>query len=244
MEVKLPSTYRDKGDNVSYTAINRSGTEQKRTKDVCFYHIISHLGEYEITCRPWDGDNSSPRQPFQRFFRELTRCGLVPEGVRAGTLRARNVLVVPRRGWGYHPVFIALSLYRHADCHGRSILGRTMKLYRELHEDGVHFLQCLHWSLINTNHRIWHSCFNLRTPSASPYERYPDRSKNLKYGIALATYGKMSLAEKNALVGSNSTLMFDNLAKELKDLEISCEDEILNPEYAKYYEDPEKARKG
>jgi len=122
MDVKLPRTYLDKADGASYVAINKNGVEQKH-ETACFLHIISHLGEYEIICHPLGNKNSSPQLPFQRFFRELKRCGLVPKGVRVGALHSKNIIVVPRRGWGYHPVFVTLSLYRHADCHGYSILG-------------------------------------------------------------------------------------------------------------------------
>ena len=115
-----------------------------------------------------------------------------------------------------------------------------MKLHDKLGGEGVHFLQCLHWTLANTYHSTWHSCFGL---SAEPYGRAREKRRNLKYGIGIAAYGKLTLKEKNKLPGHISTTMFDNLAKGLGDLRVKHLDEILDPKYAKYYEDPELARR-
>ncbi len=239
MEVKLSRWYRDKGDYVSYTAVGRDGRHLHVRADACYHSIIQHLGEHKIICRPYDGKNSAPPLSFQRFFRALTRHGLVPKGVEIGSGR-RNSITVPRRGWGYHPVFISLSLYRHADCHGASLLGQTMKLYDSLREDGVHFLQCFHWALVHTKHGTWHSCFAL---SDTPYEGAHDRNRNLKYGIGIAAYGQLTLTQKNALKGRSSADMFNQLGNEFQDIRIEKRDDILDPQYAKFYKNPELARK-
>jgi len=238
MEVKLSRWYRDKGDNVSYSATGSDGRRRNFNRSACFGSVIDHLGQYEITCRPWDGKNSAPALNFQRFFRALIRHGLVPKGVEIGSSR-KNSITVPKRGWGYHPVFVTLSLYRHADCHGASLLGTTMRLYDSLRKDGVHFMQCFHWALVHTNHGTWHSCFNM---AGAPYGATA-KNKNLKYGIAIAAYGKLSLTEKNALKGHSSTEMFDTLAKDFRDIKVRGLDDILDPQYAQFYEDPELARK-
>jgi hypothetical protein len=138
-------------------------------------------------------------------------------------------------------VFVTLSLYRHSDCHGAALLGTTMKLYDTLRKDGVHFLQCFHYALVHTSHGSWHSCFSLG--AAGPYEGTSSKNKNLKHGIAIAAYGQMNMKEKNALKGYSSTAMFDRLATGFQDIVVNNPEAILDPQYAKYYENPELARK-
>jgi len=241
MEVNLSRFYRDKGDSVSYLAAHKDGKVSIHKRAVCFNSVLHHPGEYEITCLPSGDRNSAPPLAYQRFFRELHRCGVIPRGVEVGFRNRRNSLTIPQRGWGYHPVFITLSLYRHADCHGKSILGRTMSLYGNLRREGVHFLQCLHWSLVNTPFCTYHSCFNVG--GTHPYEEGLSKAKQLKYGIAIAAYGKLKQCEKNKLTGNNSVMMFHSLAKGLKDIRVSAVDEILDPKYAEFYENPDLARK-
>lgn len=240
MEVKLSRHYRDKADTVSYDCVGKDGRIHEHRHAACYHAIIAHLGVWEITCRPWRGNNSAPPLTFQRFFRELVKCGLVPKGVEILTRNGKNIIVIPRRGWSYHTVFIILSLYRHADTHGKSILGRTMRLYDQHHKAGTHFLQCLHWALVNTSHGGWHSCFSL---SSGPYGSTEAKNRNLKHGLGIAAFGQLTLTEKNALSGSSSSHMFDRLSREFRDIKVSGPDKILDPKYAKYYKDPNLARK-
>ncbi len=246
MEVNLSQNYRDKGDAVSYKAIGRDGKERVWDRTSCFSGVMSDLGGYEIHCRPWNGQNSAPSLIYQRFFRELIRFGVVPQGVRAGTQGGQNILVIPRRGWDDHTVFVALSMYRHADCHGKSIVGQTMTLYDRLGKTGVHWLQCLHWAFCHTDYGTWHSCINL-TSNPSPYygDDVEPRTKNLKWGLALAAFGKITPTKrKEELAKENqTTLMFDTLARKLKNIRLDHVDGILDPQYAQYYENPELARK-
>jgi hypothetical protein len=248
MQIQLSQYYKDKTDGVSFSMYDKAGKEYRSGRTACYYDVIGSgrpgAGgvDWEIHCRPLSRRNSAPSLIFQRFFRELKRCGLVPQGVWVGTRGGSNTIVVPRQGWGYHPVYITLSLYRHADIHGKSILGRTMYLYGKLQREGVHFLQCLHWSLLNTRHGTWHSCFPISSPS--PYTGMSaTQSQNLKYGIALAAYGKMALAEKNVLSDRYSTGMFTRLAKAIMDVRVERVDDVLDPQYAHYYQRPHLAAK-
>lgn len=232
--------YRDKTDHVSYLAIHSEGYTQDVRDDFCYGKIIHDLTSYEITCRPYHSTNSCPPPVFRAFFRELQSCGVIPKEIRFGAKQGKNTLVIPRQGWDYHTIFVTLSMYRHSDQHGISIVGRTMKLYDSLKEQGVHFLQCLHWALVTTNYSHWHSCINL---CDNPYDGSHARAKNLKWGLALAVYGRLTLAERKSIRQRQSVVMFDHLAKGLRDFKIKQADEILDPKYAEYYHHPEKARK-
>lgn len=248
MKVTVSQHYQDKGDSVSYKVITKEGVEREWRDSACYHGILPQLAAYEIHCRPWNGKNSAPRLMHQRFFRELIDCGIIPPEAQVRTVKGENVLILPRQGWDRHTIFVALSLYRHADCHGKSILGRTMILQQRLHKEGVHFLQCLHWALCNTDYGVWHCCINLDC-RRGPYEQNTrdNPGTDLKWGLALAVFGKMSLAdrarqEKLSKIKS-STFMFAHLAMQLQDFKIKSTDEILDPKYAKYYRDPELARK-
>ena len=116
-----------------------------------------------------------------------------------------------------------------------------MRTYDARRKAGVHFVQCFHWALANTNHGTWHSCFDLGT--AGPYGGPENKSLNLKYGIGIARYGQLTLDEKNELPGRSSTTMFNTLAQDYRDIQVESVDDILDPQYAKYYENPELARK-
>ncbi len=246
MKVSLSQNYQDKGDSVSYKAIGEDGRERRFERANCFDGVMSNLGGYEIHCRPWNGKNSAPSLTYQRFFRELIRYGVVPQGVRAGAQKGQNVLVIPRRGWDNHTVFVALSMYRHADCHGKSIVGRTMALHDELSRKGIHFLQCLHWAFCNTDYGTWHSCINL-TSNSSPYDgsKWAARTENLRWGLALAAFGRLTLERRKEELApwEGTTHMFDGLARKLRSIKLDHVDDILDPQYSRYYEDPELARK-
>jgi hypothetical protein len=114
-----------------------------------------------------------------------------------------------------------------------------MFLYDQLRKTGVHFLQCLHWTLVNTDFGAWHSCFSVG--GLGPYAGGLDRALQLRNGLAIAAYGRLTLDEKNALKGRSSTSMFDRLATKIPNIKIEKVDDILDPKYAKYYENPDLA---
>jgi hypothetical protein len=249
MAVQVSPYYRDKGDRVSFSTFDPDGKEHVYTNRICYgeqgYNGAVWSPDVEIVCRPAGGRNSAPPLVFQRYFRLLTKHGIVPKVCRAKTRDGLNTLFIPRQDWGYHPLFITLSMYRHADQHGKSILGRTMKLYRDLKPEGTHFLQCLHWAFANTGYGTWHSCINL-TSCRSVYDGGgdPDRLLDLRWGLALALYGQLSPEDKKTLPQRLSTDMFDELALDLRSFPIEHLDHILDPQYALYYADPKKALKG
>ena len=189
MEVELSSWYQDKEDYVAYSSVGKDGKVHEHKDADCYASIVAHPGAWEVTCRPYRNRNSAPPLTFQRFFRELIKCGLVPKGVEATTRSGKNIIVVPQRGWSYHPVFVTLSLYRHADQHGKSVLGRTMRLYDQHHEAGTHFLQCLHWALAHTNYGTFHSCFSLTN---SPYGFGLVMNNNLTYSKGIPAYAQLT----------------------------------------------------
>ena len=246
MNIPSPSErYRDKGDSVSYTTLEEGGKRRVFDNHVCygsalFYH--HRRGEYELLCRPSRGKNSSPPLVFHRFFLLLRRYGIIPPECRPSIRGGQNALYIPRQEWGYHPLFVTLSMYRHADNHGRSVLGRAMYAFDHLQPNGVHFLQCLHWAFTQTNYGTWHSCINL-SGSTDIYEGgSPERLLDLRWGLALACYGHLSWEAKNALGQRESTHMFNSLALDLRNFPIQDPSEILDPQYAPYYADPNKAR--
>jgi hypothetical protein len=116
-----------------------------------------------------------------------------------------------------------------------------MYLYDHLRKSGVSFLQCLHWTLVDTDFSTWHSCFSVG--NTKPYEGGLARALLLKNGLALAAYGQLTVDEKGALRGRSSTSMFEKLANRYQDITLKAVDDILSPEYAKYYENPELALK-
>ena len=88
---------------------------------------------------------------------------------------------------------------------------------------------------------MWHSCFGL---TSGPYGDSQIMHGNLKYSIGISSYAQLTLTEKNALSGRNSTTMFDERSRKFKDIPIDNPDEALDPKYAKYYKDPDSARWG
>jgi len=116
-----------------------------------------------------------------------------------------------------------------------------MYLYDQLRKSGVTFLQCLHWTLVSTDFSTWHSCFSVG--NTKPYEGGLARALLLKNGLALAAYGQLTVDEKGDLRGRSSTSMFEKLAHKYQDITLETVDDILSPEYAKYYENPELALK-
>jgi len=244
--IEVPSQhYRDKEDRVSFVAIDKDGAERAYPNAVCYgtTRFGRQREDYEYLCRPTEGLNTSPPLVFQRFFRLLRRHRIIPTECQAKNRGGQNVLVVPRLNWGYHPLFVTMGMYRHADCHGKSILGRTMHAYAALQTKGIHFLQCLHWAFSSTPYRAYHSFINL-TVGDGMYERDPRRVRDLRWGLALALYSQMSWEEKHHLAGECSTDMFDGLAWQLKQIPLCSPDEILEPRHTEYYINPDKARIG
>ena len=73
MKVKLPNSYRDKGDSVSFSLVGKDGKKHDHLRAACYYRVVypHRPGAWQITCFPYQGKNSAPPLMFQRFFRKL-----------------------------------------------------------------------------------------------------------------------------------------------------------------------------
>jgi hypothetical protein len=221
----------------------------------CFAHIMRNPGRYEIHCRPYwqrkfgtycyrtnqiknseeakaedekkrdEAVSLLPGNLYKQFWKYCKEVGLVPPEVKVFVKNGQNRLLIPRKGWDRHTVYIALSLWRHCDCHPR-IPAMAILLYRKLKKRGVHFLQCLHYAMAdygspNPGHVF--ITINDQTTYQSNYGAF-----NLAAGLALAHFCRMPLEERKKLQPESQTnAMFCNLAKDLNP--------ILNRKSSGYY---------
>ena len=141
------------------------------------------------------------------------KAGLVPPEVRVYMEKGENKLQIPRLGWDRHTVYTILSLYRHADCHPHMVM-KAVLLYQKLKQEGVSFLQCLHYALAEYGSpNSGHTFINMST--RMDYEANCG-GLNLAAGVALARFARMSIGKRGELQPIDQTL--PAMCKLVKDL--------------------------
>lgn len=264
------------GDLVRWTAFPKDGAPGgevgKWTRTACYAGIMQSLGAYEIHCRPrWTGVSDTKKAPkdyhylpnglYKKFWRLCKESGLVHDDVKVYTQHGQNRLIVPRKGWDRHTVYTALSLYRHCDAHPQMI-ARAVLLHKKLEDEGIPFLQCLHYAMARRNCGTWGHTF-ISVESGAAYQSNCG-ALNIAAGMALASFAEMNIRQRKKLDGQTmSVSIFCQLAKKWnpiqikggKNLHYSPQPEagigfpqyklksiesILLPEFAPFYEDPNK----
>lgn len=203
----------------------------------CYAGITSRLGDYEIHCRPyWELENPTheyakktpkiikeileganrtvctlPSTIYKRFWKLCKKNGLVPPEITTFVRKGQNRLVVPRKGWDYHTIYIILSLYRFCDSNPRTIANVTL-LYEKLKSKKVDFIQCLHYGLVTSHYKkIGHTFFSVQATACQSN----NAPLNLAAGMALASFCRMSLPERRKLIPKYCTIgMFCKVAKD------------------------------
>jgi hypothetical protein len=242
---KVANKYQSKQDAVRWTAFNSSGQEINRWtgQTNCYSAIMGLLPSLEIRCLPSGGPSPTqlPALWYHHFFRLLKRSGLVPPEVKTLHRNGANCLIIPRAGWDRHTLYITLCCYRQSDIHPAEVM-RIMLLYRRLASRGVHFLQCLHYGLMTSRFSPGHAFM-----SSGPYGG--GNPLDLAQGQALAWFAQQPKKVRLSLYPSEKLARWstDNYtcyflpakAKEMKSIKVKKKIDILDPQYAPLYEEPQ-----
>jgi hypothetical protein len=204
-----------------------------------------------------------PGSLYKDFWKFCKEAGLVPEEVEITVKNQQNLLVIPRLGWDRHTVYTILSLYRHCDCQPR-MPATAVLLYRKLREQGVHFLQCLHYAMADLDHPFTGHVFILMGESDGCY--YGNHgARNLAASLAMVRFARMPMKERKALGNGMTYAMFCQLANDLNPVQagrrrntysaqpttgigrpqymLRSKESLLLPKFAPLYENPDLAPK-
>lgn len=150
VESRQPKHLADIGDAVLWDAVDKKGNHKGEWKYTdCYGTIMSNPGYYEITCRPY------PKPKMGRFRNRLTKTeyaqitdlfkevGLIPDEVKCFTNWRGNMMVIPRKNWDRHTVYIALCLYRYMDSKPRTFRA-ALQIWRQTK---LPWLQVFHYAM-------------------------------------------------------------------------------------------------
>jgi hypothetical protein len=175
-----------------------------------------YLTSHRFECRSYVRRRMLPQKAYLGTMCELRKVGLIPAGMRYWVQNKYARFELPTNTYDRHTVFTALSLYRHCDCH-RQTMFRAWRLFQQLQDYKIPYLQCLHYSLGQLGY-AGHTFISM-----AQYEG-ASGPVNPAFGWAMAFFGTLSFKERAELTPTNvTTSMFTALAA------------LANPTYQKAY---------
>lgn len=203
VQKRQPKYLGDTGDGVRWTSTDSKGKEYSKWKyTACYAPIMGILGDQEILCRsskkqkmalplPWH--NRLRYHDFERLMNLHKEAGMIPQEVRFFSTRDGNCMLIPRRGWDRHTVYVTLCLYRYADSKPR-----TMKTILDLYDQlNLPWLQVYHYGMACRNVGAGHGFISFVRGDCSCFGN--DQGVNPAAGATLCRFASMPLKERAKL---------------------------------------------
>lgn len=258
---KQPRHLGDRADEVSWRAQDQKRSMRGEGYTACYAPIMSTLGKHDIIC--WTHPRSKLyHRAFGNQLSEKDFCklidlwksvGFIPPEVWRGRRKGigKNVMIIPRKGWDRHTVYVTLCLYRYSDA-----LPRTMRAALKIHEQtGLPWLQVYQYAMASINKGARHGFVGF-TNSVSAQQALGE-GVNPGLSMALCKFGHLSLEERAKNSKENPCYVYSFFTEWVSELNpprkkrlrwgkqevpaylYASREDILNPSYSPLFTTPD-----